>query len=104
MLGGAIGVAIAGTIFNNQLSKELAIYAHGLPPSVVHAVKQSVTVIFELPEETRASVVTAYIKSLDYVFILAVPACGVWALLGLMVRNWNLKRRAEETGYHGGVR
>lgn len=103
MLGGAIGVAIAGTIFSNQLSKNLDIYAHSLPPNIIHGVKQSVTVIFELPPEMRAAAVKAYIKSLDYVFILAVPACGVWALLGLMVRNWNLKRRAEETGYRGGV-
>ncbi|CAG8692218.1 10904_t:CDS:2, partial [Acaulospora colombiana] len=49
-------IAIAGTVFNNQLSKTIAQYASSLPPEMVRAVKQSVTVIFSLPPELQGQV------------------------------------------------
>lgn len=91
LLGGVIGIAIAGTIFGNQLGSELA--NSGLPAEVINGVKQSVTVIFQLPESSRGPVVTAYIKAVDYTFILAIPACVLTSLSGLLIKNWNMKTR-----------
>jgi MFS family permease len=98
LLGGVIGIAIAGTIFNNQLVKELAKYASGLTPETMTAVKQSVTVIFSLPESVQASVVKAYVHALDYAFLLSVPTCICGTLSALLIRNWNLKKRGGPMG------
>ncbi|PVG01377.1 ABC transporter [Serendipita vermifera] len=93
LLGGVIGIAIAGTIFNNQLVKELGGYANQLSPELLQAVKQSVTVIFSLPPELQAPVVHAYVRSLDYVFIFSVPVCAITTIAALFIKNWNLKAR-----------
>ncbi|CAG7852144.1 Uncharacterized MFS-type transporter C16A3.17c [Serendipita indica DSM 11827] len=93
LIGGVIGIAISGTIFNNKLNTELATYASGLPPETLELVKQSVTVIFMLPKEMQGMVVHAYVKALDYVFILDIPACILATVAGAFVRNWNLKAR-----------
>lgn len=62
--GGTLGIAIAGTIFGNQLSKFIAIHAPGLSPEAVAAVKQSVEMIKTLDPEVQAGVITAYSKAL----------------------------------------
>jgi len=98
LLGGVIGIAIAGTIFNNQLVKELATYASGLDPQVMQAVKQSVTVIFTLPASQQAPVVHSYVKALDYTFVLSVPTCVCASLAALLIKNWNLKHRGGVMG------
>jgi MFS family permease len=94
LMGGVIGIAIAGTIFNNQLIKELAKYAGDLSPDVIEGVKQSVTVIFSLPLDQQGGVIHSYVKALDYTFILSVPCCGMATIFALFVRNWNFKERA----------
>lgn len=91
-----IPLSIAGTIFGNQLSKELASYSDVLSPEVIAGVKQSVAVIFSLSKELQAPVVHAYVKALDYVFILAVPASVLASVSGSFVKNWNLKTRGAE--------
>jgi MFS family permease len=93
LIGGVIGIAISGTIFNNKLNTELAIYVSGLSPEMLVLVKQSVTFIFTLPKEAQVMVVHAYVKALDYVFILSIPACILASVAGAFVRNWNLKAR-----------
>lgn len=93
LLGGVIGIAIAGTIFNNQLVKELGAYAGQIPPDILKAVKQSVTVIFQLPQELQAPVVHAYVKALDYVFIFCVPVAVLASVFSVLVKNWNMKER-----------
>jgi hypothetical protein len=71
LLGGVIGIAIAGTIFSNQLNSNLP---DALPADVKKAVAQSVTIIFTLPDDLKGPVIDAYAKSLKPVFILGVPA------------------------------
>ncbi|CCA70689.1 probable DHA14-like major facilitator; ABC transporter [Serendipita indica DSM 11827] len=97
MLGGSISISISGAVFNNQLSKQLLKYAPTLPPELVEGVKQSVLVIFRLDPAIRTAVVHAYIKSLDYVFVVAIPACILCALFSSTIRNWNVKKRGQES-------
>jgi len=85
--------SIAGAIFNNQLVKELGSYATEISPDVIQAVKQSVTVIFQLPEGLQAPVVHAYVLSLDYVFIFCVPVAALTTIVSLLIKNWNMKER-----------
>jgi hypothetical protein len=62
-----------------------------LTPEILKQVTQSVTVIFQLPQPIQNSVVTAYVSSLNWAFVVIVPACGLASFFGLFVRNRNLK-------------
>jgi hypothetical protein len=77
LLGGTIGLAIAGTTFSNQLKGNLPA---DLDPKVAVAVAQSVEVIKTLPAALRGTVIDAYVKSIRWVFVIAIPA-GVCASL-----------------------
>ncbi|KAF8315124.1 ABC transporter [Clavulina sp. PMI_390] len=83
LVGGVIGIAIAGTIFANQLVVELNKYASGLDPAIASKVKQSVTYIFTLPVEEQGPVVQAYSRAVAYIFLMAIPA-GVLASLSAL--------------------
>lgn len=80
LLGGVIGIAIAGTVFSNQLTSNLP---KDLDPTIAKAVAQSVLVIKTLPEALRGPVVDAYAQSLRYVFVIAIPA-GAFASLSAL--------------------
>jgi hypothetical protein len=61
-------------------------------------IKQSVTLIFTLPIELQSGVIHAYVKALDYTFILSVASCGMAVPFALMVKNWNFKERGAAGG------
>jgi hypothetical protein len=89
---------VAGAVFGNQLGQNLAAYSSIIPEEAIDGVKQSVTVIFLLPSFLQAIVVTAYVKAIDYAFIIAVPAAGITIISALFVKNWNLKERGLKPG------
>lgn len=93
LVGGTLGISIGGTIFSNQLVHNLGPLAGQLGPEMVHAVRQSVIVVFQLPEPLRGQVVDAYIHSLATMFIIMVPCLAVAGLFGILVKDWNLKKR-----------
>jgi EmrB/QacA subfamily drug resistance transporter len=98
LVGGIIGIAIAGTIFANQLQTQLTYFAPGLSSDVALAVRQSVTVIFTLPPEMQEPVIKAYSRALGYVFILGIP-CGAFASLSaLFTKNYNIKAMGIKPG------
>ncbi|KAH7103874.1 transporter [Auriculariales sp. MPI-PUGE-AT-0066] len=92
LLGGIIGIAIAGTVFSNGL-------VHHFPPELsLEArikVSQSVTAIFTLPEDQKKMAIDAYIKAIDQVFLIGVPGGFFATCSALFIRNWNLKERSK---------
>ena len=86
---------MTGTIFGNVLSHKLASYGSQIPPGVVTAVKESVTVIFTLPQELQIPIIDAYISALRYTFLYMVPALCVALFCALFVRNWNVNERGK---------
>ncbi|KAG9047818.1 hypothetical protein FS837_001414 [Tulasnella sp. UAMH 9824] len=96
--GGTLGIAIAGTIFGNKLSTFIDIYAPGLSPETVAAVKQSVEMIKHLDPEVQAGVITAYSKALGYVFIIGIPSGILASLAGCLVPNFNIKQMSLQAG------
>ncbi|KAF8839236.1 ABC transporter [Paxillus ammoniavirescens] len=94
ILGGFIGVTIAGVVFNNQLRYNLTVYAPDVEAGLVSA---SVAAIYSaVPTNLRPGVVHAYVRSLDCVFITAVPA-GILTILGAaLMRNLDLRRVSRE--------
>lgn len=89
---------MAGAVFGNQLSKNLAVYSDTIPPQVVKDVKQSVGAIFSLPPSQQVMVVTAYIRAVDYVYLITVPASIITILAALFIKNKSLKRKDSSSG------
>src|SRR5581483_6559000 len=71
LVGAVFGVAIVGTIFSNVLTENLGKIA--IAPEFVEAVKQSATLVKELPLEIRGPVITAYVNALRSGFIADIP-------------------------------
>ncbi|KAG8703474.1 hypothetical protein FRC08_002816 [Ceratobasidium sp. 394] len=90
--GGIVGIAIAGAVFANKLSSSLFEVAPDLPEEVVHGVKQSVTIIFTLPADQQALIVKAYVKALNYVYLIGVPVCVVASLAAFLIKDHNIKK------------
>lgn len=93
LLGGALGISIPGTAFANSLKSNIAEHAPGLPDQLVTGVRQSTSVIFDLPAALKAQVVVAYVYALDRVFIVGVPTMIASSLCVFLIRNYNVKER-----------
>lgn len=93
LLGGALGIAIAGTVFANNLKSNLAEYAPGLPNHLAIGVRQSISVIFGLPADLKAKVIVAYVSALDWVFLVGVPTMLASSLCVLLIKNYNVNER-----------
>ncbi|CAE7095866.1 unnamed protein product [Rhizoctonia solani] len=98
LIGGIIGIAIAGAILANQMVKYLAIYAPDLPHEVATAVRQSVSLIFTLPVEQQEPVIRAYLKALNSVFLIGVPTGVLASLSALFTKNYNIKAMGIKPG------
>jgi MFS family permease len=80
LLGGVVGIAIAGTLFANRLRSGLPA---DLPEDVRIAVVASVDAVKLLPPGLKEGVIDAYVKALKPVFILGVPAGALASLSAL---------------------
>lgn len=98
LLGAVCGISIAGAVFGNQLGKNLAEWVGIIPEEAINGVKQSVTVIFQLPPLIQLIVIKAYIAAVDYAFLVVVPAGGIIIIAALFVKNYNLKERGVKPG------
>jgi len=98
LVGGIVGIAVAGAIFGNRLSSGISKYAPNLDPAVSTAVRQSVHVIYTLEGDDRAHVIKAYSEALGYVFIIGIPAGILASVSGTLIRNFNLKKMNIQPG------
>jgi len=98
LVGGIIGIAIAGAVFANGLSAYLPQFAPGLSAETADMVRQSVEVIFTLPDTVRPGVVHAYVKSIDRVMLIGVPGGFLAIMSALLIKNHNLKERSAMGG------
>ncbi|KAF7369131.1 ABC transporter [Mycena venus] len=96
LTGGTLGIPIAGTIFRNKLKDYLAAYASEISEEALQAVQQSVDAIFTLPIPVQELVISAYIRSLNHVFLLGIPAGILACIFSAMTKNYNLKTRTKE--------
>jgi EmrB/QacA subfamily drug resistance transporter len=99
-VGGSVGVAVFGALFNSRLAGELARVlpdgtgtdASSVTPEVVHALAPAV----------RAEYVGAFATALTDVFLVALPVAVVGLALTLLLRETPLRgeARAEVTSAH----
>ncbi len=95
-MGGAIGTALFGAILNTQLPKHLAEVVPAAAQSRLGAATASsndVTAIRSLPEPVKGWVLEAFTRSMDDVFLVAVPFMAVALVIALTMREKPLGTR-----------
>ncbi|RDI46280.1 MDR family MFS transporter [Nocardia mexicana] len=102
-VGSTFGTAIFGTLYSNQIGKDLT-GALAQDPGIPPAAAGNPQLLRELPEAQRIPIIDAYAHTIDHVFRWVVPV----AVLGFLVA-WFLKQvplrdsaRAEATDVGGG--
>jgi EmrB/QacA subfamily drug resistance transporter len=99
VIGGVIGLAVEGTLFNNELSKGLADVGDQLPGGSPHGdISQSIEAIRALPDETRQVVYEAYLSAFQMQYYVHIPIAGLSALAYLFARPKSGKEDANTDG------
>ena len=94
-VGGSVGVAVFGSIFNNQLASRLA---ENLPAGTspgLHGQSISVKLIESLPTALRHGFIISFAGALTTVFLYAVPFVVAAFVLSFLVREVPLRTNAE---------
>lgn len=101
--GQALGVAIGGVIFQNQLSKKLAAYPQfaSRASELAQDAAALVQIIKETPPgEDKLILRTTYTDSLRVIYIVMCALAGVAFLLSLFIKHYDLNRALEtEQGF-----
>ncbi|KAK9899939.1 MFS general substrate transporter [Cystobasidium minutum MCA 4210] len=84
MLGGLVGLAISGAIFNDELQSNLEKFAPGVPTVVASSPTEIRGVV---SGEALANVVHAYTQSVRWTYICGVPVAGIALICGLLIKN-----------------
>ncbi|KAI9206211.1 major facilitator superfamily domain-containing protein [Polychytrium aggregatum] len=95
-LGGCLGLAIIGAIFNNQMRSGLT--AASLPQALVDTVVQSPTAIYQipgLPASTIATIVHVFVEADSYAMRCVIPFAGLAFLLSLGVKQYRQEFKAK---------
>ena len=101
-LGGALGVALFGTILANQLTANLA-DLHGLGSGIdLSTIRQSPDRIAALPPEVHTAVVGAFADALHVVYLSVIPFAIVAALLAWLLEERPLRETAHIQMQAGG--
>jgi hypothetical protein len=92
-IGGSIGVAVFGTIFNNRLTAYLPQHVPAAALSKLHgaSVTANPTAVKHLPPPVRHGLEVAFSDSLHVVFLAAVPFAVIAFLLALLLREVPLR-------------
>ena len=91
LFGGMCGPVIGNTILSASLRKYLP--AFGVPPATAMEVERSVGAVWKLQGDMRIKVIDAYLRSLNNVYITAVPISFLIILSALLIRNLSLKTK-----------
>lgn len=76
---------MSGAVFSSELRSQLHALAPNLPQDVLQAVLESVKAIFTLSAEDKAPVVLSYVKAVDRVFLIGVPAAALGSLSAILI-------------------
>lgn len=93
-MGGAFGVAIFGSIFNNRLDHYLADAGPqlaGVDPAVLQSGPDALRA---LPAETQAVVVDAFSRALHVTFLAVIPVAAIGFVVVLFLKELPLRESA----------
>jgi MFS family permease len=101
--GQAIGVAIGGAIFQNEMVKKLKAYPHFAPQAreLAKDAAALVQIIKETPEgPNKLDLRTAYVDSVRVIFIVLCALSAVALVSSLFIKSYDLNRALEtEQGF-----
>ncbi|KAI5481116.1 Major facilitator transporter-like protein [Pseudohyphozyma bogoriensis] len=106
-LGGVVGLAVGEAVFSSELTKQLAAYVPNASAALIQVIKESPTSIrTSVPADMVSSVITAYVKALDIVFIVSLAPAVLGLGCSLLIKNINIsapKKTAEKKSEEGEV-
>jgi hypothetical protein len=97
-VGGAFGVALLNSVFNNRLFSELR--KSNVPPAALRKILNGSSVVVNpnaidhLPPAIRAPIREAFSHSLETVFLVAVPFACLAFVLGWLIKEIPLRTTA----------
>ncbi|CAG8550034.1 6433_t:CDS:2 [Acaulospora colombiana] len=104
--GAVFGIAILGTIFNNEFSKNINAVANLLPPGLdPGSISENSSVLATLSESQKLPIIHAFVKSLDVAFEYVIPMSGLCFLsvFGMKILKPTHDKREETLDLHGVV-
>ena len=85
-LGRLWGISVAGSVFENMLQVNIHKYAPHISQDIIVAIMNAADAVWKaVPPPDRPAVITAYVKTLDAVFLIGVPAGGLGFIAALMM-------------------
>ncbi|KAG2176966.1 hypothetical protein INT43_007620, partial [Umbelopsis isabellina] len=90
-VGGVFGIAIFGTIYQNDLISQLNSMTLNMPAQVI---AQNFEIVKTLPEPLRLQVQLAYVTSLDKMRLVIIPFAGVAFIASLFIEHFELRKKA----------
>jgi EmrB/QacA subfamily drug resistance transporter len=100
-IGGAFGASIFGTVFNNNLKSEVksAIEAGRLKPTFpVQQAIEKPEIIKHIVRTDSQPFLHVYAHALHYIFIYAMPLCGIAFVLALFLKEVPLRSSTRGSG------
>ncbi|CAM0138261.1 unnamed protein product [Umbelopsis sp. WA50703] len=92
-LGGAIGVTIFGTVFNNELLATIPKHLPNASPTIIAAaLAQNDAILSTLPDATRNAIADANVEALRYVFYAITGLMGAATLIALATGHIKLTK------------
>ncbi|KAI5476002.1 Major facilitator transporter-like protein [Pseudohyphozyma bogoriensis] len=92
-LGGVVALGAGEAAFSTQLGKNLEKYAPQASASLIEIVKESPTLIrSQAPVDQLSSILTAYVKSLQIVFVIVVPVGALGLGATMFISNLSIKK------------
>ncbi|KAG2176965.1 hypothetical protein INT43_007619 [Umbelopsis isabellina] len=88
-VGGAFGIAIFGTIYQNHLINQLHSMNLMIPPEVL---AQNFELVKSLPEPLRLQVQEAFVTALDKMRIAIIPFAGIGLFASLFIEHFELRK------------
>jgi hypothetical protein len=95
LLGAATGVAIGGSVLNNQLASRLP-HIPGLTP--IDLVGNTQALVNLQPPSLRDEALSAYATSISTIWIVLTPLSGVGLCCVLLAKKYTLKRKVVKEG------
>jgi MFS family permease len=96
-MGGAIGTALLGAILNIRLKHHLSEIVGATGQGAGQINTNDVTAIQALPEPIKSLVLEAFTRSMDDVFLVAVPFMAVAFIIALTMREKPLRGRGQHS-------
>ncbi|OZJ02779.1 hypothetical protein BZG36_03484 [Bifiguratus adelaidae] len=89
LLGGAFGVSILGSIFNDSLAQNFAAL---VPNSQQYAeAKTSVGIIKTFPANIQPPIIECYVRGIRLIFLVSIPLAGIAFIASLLIQQHSMR-------------